>query len=103
MKHDLDVLVVCEINVDVVVTGVGAAIDFGAERAIDDVPELLLRARRTGATTSDAGFLSGLLAGEDIASCVRRGNACGALTAAHVGGSGGYDAAHVWDLLQGVG
>ena len=66
-----------------------------------DLPGFSVRSvDTTGAGDAfDAGFLSGLLAGEDLANCVRRGNACGALTAAHVGGFGGYDAARIQDLL----
>jgi sugar/nucleoside kinase (ribokinase family) len=48
----------------------------------------------------DAGFLAGWLKGDDLADCVRRGNACGALTAAHVGGSGGFNLACVDALLR---
>ena len=48
----------------------------------------------------DAGFLAGLLTGEDLPACVRRGNACGALTAAHVGGAGGFDHVRVEALLS---
>lgn len=68
-----------------------------------DLPGFSVRSvDTTGAGDAfDAGFLSGLLAGEDLLNCVRRGNACGALTAAHVGGFGGYDAARVQDLLHG--
>lgn len=47
----------------------------------------------------DAGFLSGWLAGQPLAACVARGNACGALTAAHLGGTGGFDRARVEALL----
>jgi sugar/nucleoside kinase (ribokinase family) len=43
----------------------------------------------------NAGFLSAWLTGEDLTACVRKGNACGALTAAHIGGSGAFDAARV--------
>jgi sugar/nucleoside kinase (ribokinase family) len=47
----------------------------------------------------DAGFLSGWLAGADLETCVRRGNACGALTAAHVGGSGALSVAQLSAML----
>ena len=47
----------------------------------------------------DAGFLNGWLAGDGLGSCVRRGNACGALTAAHLGGSGALSAAAIGALL----
>jgi sugar/nucleoside kinase (ribokinase family) len=47
----------------------------------------------------DAGFLSGMLSGADLATCVRRGNACGALTAAHIGGTGALDEGRVQALL----
>ncbi len=47
----------------------------------------------------DAGFLAGWLQGDDLTACMRRGNACGALTAAHIGGSGGFDLARVKALL----
>jgi sugar/nucleoside kinase (ribokinase family) len=48
----------------------------------------------------DAGFLSGWLAGADLSACARRGNACGALTAAHIGGTGAIDQARVQALLD---
>ncbi|HLG76366.1 MAG TPA: PfkB family carbohydrate kinase, partial [Ktedonobacteraceae bacterium] len=48
----------------------------------------------------DAGFLAAALAGEDLTTCVRSGNACGALTAAHRGGSGGFTRATVDALLK---
>jgi sugar/nucleoside kinase (ribokinase family) len=48
----------------------------------------------------DAGFLSGWLAGADLGACARRGNACGALTAAHIGGTGAIDQARVQALLD---
>lgn len=47
----------------------------------------------------DAGFLSGWLAGADLEACARRGNACGALTAAHLGGTGALDPARLQALL----
>lgn len=48
----------------------------------------------------DAGFISAWLGGADLTTCVRRGNACGALTVAHVGGSGAIDRARVAALLS---
>lgn len=47
----------------------------------------------------DAGFLAGWLQEDDLAQCVRRGNACGALTAGHIGGTGGFDRAAINALL----
>lgn len=47
----------------------------------------------------DAGFLAGFLAGDDLEACVRRGNACGALTAARVGGSGALSPERVASFL----
>jgi sugar/nucleoside kinase (ribokinase family) len=47
----------------------------------------------------NAGFLSAWLTGKDLTACVRKGNACGALTAAHIGGSGAFDAARVEALF----
>ena len=65
------------------------------------VPGFAVHARdTTGAGDAfDAGFLSGWLAGDELAACVRRGNACGALTAAHVGGTGALSAERVGALL----
>lgn len=48
----------------------------------------------------DAGFLRMWLSGADLAACVRYANACGALTAAHVGGTGAIDHARVQELLR---
>jgi sugar/nucleoside kinase (ribokinase family) len=48
----------------------------------------------------DAGFLAGMIGGENLEACVRRGNACGALAAAHVGGAGGIDAARVAQMID---
>ena len=78
----------------------GALAGRGSERV--DVPGFAVQAiDTTGAGDAfDAGFLASLLAGEDLAACVRRGNACGALTAVHVGGSGGFDRARVEALLS---
>ncbi len=78
----------------------GALAARGAERVA--LPAFAVRAvDTTGAGDAfDAGFLAGQLAGEDLAACVRRGNACGALTAAHVGGSGGITPARVASLLR---
>ncbi|HEY8282836.1 MAG TPA: sugar kinase [Chloroflexota bacterium] len=47
----------------------------------------------------DAGFLSAWLGGADLETSVRRGNACGALTAARVGGTGALSLAGVAALL----
>jgi sugar/nucleoside kinase (ribokinase family) len=47
----------------------------------------------------DAGFLSAWLDGTDLRACVVRGNACGALTAAHIGGTGAVDQERVAALL----
>jgi sugar/nucleoside kinase (ribokinase family) len=78
----------------------GALAGHGSERV--DVPGFAVEAiDTTGAGDAfDAGFLAGLLAGEELAACVRRGNACGALTAVHVGGSGGFDRARVEAVLR---
>lgn len=48
----------------------------------------------------DAGFLASVLAGADLAAALRQGNACGALTAARIGG-GAIDSARVRALLAG--
>ncbi len=50
----------------------------------------------------DAGFLAALLDGATLAECLRRGNACGALTAAHIGGSGALSRERVEALLHGT-
>ena len=81
--------------------GAGAIAARGSERV--EVPGFAVEvADTTGAGDAfDAGFLAGMLAGEDLVACVRRGNACGALTAAHIGGSGGIDSARVEAMLRG--
>ena len=78
----------------------GAIAAHGAERV--EAPGFAVDvADTTGAGDAfDAGFLSGMLAGEDLAACVRRGNACGALAAAQVGGSGGNDPDRVAAMLR---
>jgi sugar/nucleoside kinase (ribokinase family) len=48
----------------------------------------------------DAGFLSGWLAGRDLRTCTRMGNACGALTAAHLGGSGAISPERMWSMIR---
>lgn len=48
----------------------------------------------------DAGFLSGWLAGKDLETCTRMGNACGALTAAHLGGSGAITPERMWSMVE---
>ncbi|GCE13856.1 carbohydrate kinase family protein [Tengunoibacter tsumagoiensis] len=48
----------------------------------------------------NAGFIAAMLAGENLGDCLRRGNACGALTAAHRGGSGGFTRSDVERLLS---
>ena len=81
----------------------GAWAARGGERVF--VPGFAIQARdTTGAGDAfDAGFLSGWLAGADLAASVRRGNACGALTAAHVGGTGALSADRVDALLARAG
>jgi sugar/nucleoside kinase (ribokinase family) len=78
----------------------GALAGRGSERV--SAPGFAVEAiDTTGAGDAfDAGFLAGLLAGEGLAACVRRGNACGALTTLHIGGSGGFDRARVEALLS---
>ncbi|MFI5270203.1 MAG: carbohydrate kinase family protein, partial [Chloroflexota bacterium] len=78
----------------------GALAAHGTQRV--DIPAFPVQVQdTTGAGDAfDAGFLAGWLQGGDLAACVRRGNACGAYTAAHVGGSGGFDRASVDALLQ---
>jgi sugar/nucleoside kinase (ribokinase family) len=79
--------------------GAGAWAARGAEKIF--VPGFSVAAvDTTGAGDAfDAGFLDGWLAGSDLAMCVRRGNACGALTVARAGGSGGFDTRRVAALL----
>jgi sugar/nucleoside kinase (ribokinase family) len=48
----------------------------------------------------DAGFLRCWLAQLDLTASLRYANACGALTAAHIGGTGALDTARVTALLQ---
>jgi len=61
--RDLDVVVVCEINVDIVVTGLGMPLAFGAERLVDGV-------------TLTAGS-SGVLAATNMADIGLRVGVCG--------------------------
>ena len=77
---------------------VGAWAARGDERRF--VPGFAVRAvDTTGAGDAfDAGFLAAILRGADLEAAVRQGNACGALTAARVGG-GAIDAARVGYLL----
>ncbi len=77
----------------------GAWAAHGDERVF--VPGFAVSARdTTGAGDAfDAGFLNGWMAGDNLAACVLRGNACGALTAAHVGGTGALSAERVGALL----
>lgn len=79
----------------------GAWAARGSEQVF--VPGIAVQARDTlGAGDAfDAGFLSGWMAGDDLTACVLRGNACGALTAAHVGGTGALSADRVDALLAG--
>jgi len=79
----------------------GALAARGGRRV--DLPASPVQVRdTTGAGDAfDAGFLAGWLGGADLADCLRRGNACGALTAAQVGGTGGFDLASVNALLGG--
>lgn len=77
---------------------VGAWAARGDERRF--VPGFAVRTvDTTGAGDAfDAGFLAAILRGADLETAVRQGNACGALTAARVGG-GVIDAARVNYLL----
>jgi sugar/nucleoside kinase (ribokinase family) len=77
----------------------GAMAASGTQRV--NLPAFAVAVRdTTGAGDAfDAGFISAWLAGADLADCVRRGNACGALTAAHVGGSGAVDPGRVATLM----
>ena len=74
----------------------------GAERV--DIPGFSVNViDTTGAGDAfDAGFLAGWLAGENLAGCVRRGNACGAIIATHVGGSGAITPQRVAAVLAGA-
>lgn len=78
----------------------GALAARGAERV--EAPAFSVPVKdTTGAGDAfNAGFVAGWLAGDDLAACTRRGNACGALTAAHIGGSGGLDPERVAQLVQ---
>jgi sugar/nucleoside kinase (ribokinase family) len=78
----------------------GALAASGRERA--RMPGFSVPVRDTSGAGDafDAGFLDGWLAGEPLAVCLARGNACGALTAAHVGGSGGFDRARMEAFLS---
>ncbi|HVC79336.1 MAG TPA: carbohydrate kinase family protein [Chloroflexota bacterium] len=79
----------------------GAVAARGDERVC--LPGFPIRAvDTTGAGDAfDAGFLRAWLAGESLAACVRDGNACGALTAAHLGGTGALNLSRVEALRTG--
>ena len=47
----------------------------------------------------NAGFLAAWLSRRDVSECLHSGNACGALTAAHLGGAGGFNSSDVVALL----
>jgi len=80
---------------------VGALAARGDERRF--VPGFPVRvADTTGAGDAfDAGFLAAVLAGADLEGAMRQGNACGALTAARIGG-GAIDAAALAAMLAGA-
>ena len=80
---------------------VGALAARGDERRF--VPGFPVRvADTTGAGDAfDAGFLAAVLAGADLKGAMRQGNACGALTAARIGG-GAIDAAALAAMLAGA-
>jgi len=78
----------------------GAMAARGAERVL--APSFTVEVLdTTGAGDAfDAGFLAGILGNENLRACVRRGNACGALAAAHIGGAGGIDPARVAAMMR---
>jgi sugar/nucleoside kinase (ribokinase family) len=78
----------------------GALAARGSERA--EVPGFVVEVRdTTGAGDAfDAGFLSGWLDDAPLEECMQRGCACGALTVAHIGGTGAVSPERVEALLQ---
>lgn len=78
----------------------GALVARGGERVEAPAFSVLVKDTTGAGDAFNAGFIAGWLAGDDLATCTRRGNACGALTAAHIGGSGGLDPTGVARLMQ---
>ena len=79
--------------------GEGSLAARGAERLfVPAFPATVLDATGAG-DAFDAGFLSGYLAGESLERCLYIGNACGALTVAHIGGTGALSPYRVSSLL----
>lgn len=77
----------------------GASAARGTERARAAGFPVEVRDTTGAGDAFDAGFLAAWLDNRDLAACLRQGNACGALTAAHVGGTGAFDREKVNALL----
>lgn len=77
----------------------GAVAARGAERAQARGFPVTVRDTTGAGDAFDAGFLAAWLEGQNLAACLRQGNACGAFTAAHVGGTGAFDREQVDALL----
>lgn len=67
----------------------GASMWWGTDRADHSGYRVVVQDTTGAGDTFDAGFLWASLAGLDPVDCLRLGNACGALTAAALGGTGG--------------
>jgi sugar/nucleoside kinase (ribokinase family) len=78
----------------------GASAARGAERVhMEGFPARVLDTTGAG-DAFDAGFLDAWLGGNDLTACVRQGNACGALTVAHIGGTGALTRARMDDVVR---
>ncbi|MEW5866483.1 MAG: sugar kinase [Bacillota bacterium] len=76
----------------VVKLGPGGAVARQGEREVRVPPYSIVPVDTTGAGDSfDAGFIYGFLKGKDLLQALTFANACGALSASSVGGTGGFE------------